>query len=694
MDQQRILLESHPLYVLACALAAAGIAYLLYRGHHPWNNTWNSVLLVTRFLLTFFLLFLLLNPIVKQIRNLFERPLFVILHDNSASIRETVDSVQLTRIRQGMEQTREQLEEQGFNVVVKSLEGEPSESLRYTASSTDLHKALRDIVTEYEGSAVEGVILPSDGIYNAGLSPLYGTYNFPVYTVGLGDTSVRTDLAIRHVAYNRIAYQGNKFPVRVEVIAKNLPRENITVTLSQRGREIGRVTSKAGAEQLLTFDFQVTAAEQGMQKYDIHVLDKEGETNVRNNRSSLFIDIVEGKKKILLVAPSPHPDIKPLRDVIERNANYEFHLLIPGVTEDVLRRLKPEQIDLVIFHQAPDVRGKTQAVFQQFVRSKSSLLLILGQNSDLRTLGQSNMPVQFSSPPRDFDQVTPVVNPSFPSFSLSPEATSLLTEYPPVSVHFGKIKLPLSATPLLFQRVGSLATEKPLLAVDQQNGRKIGIMLGEGLWRWRMNEYDRTEKTDAFNELFSKLVQFLSTTEDKRKFKSYPVRQDFSDAEPVVFESQVYNDLFEPVFGNKIDIEVTGEAGDKNSYSYVTSPGNIRYQIGGLKEGVYKYRSSTTVNNKREEVRGEFAVSVRQNELQNLTADFDLLRKLSGNTGGSFYKADEINELQKRVATLEAKSQIQSEEKFDSIINLKWVFFLLLTFVSVEWFARRYFGSY
>ena len=34
---------------------------------------------------------------------------------------------------------------------------------------------------------------------------------------------------------------------------------------------------------------------------------------------------------------------------------------------------------------------------------------------------------------------------------------------------------------------------------------------------------------------------------------------------------------------------------------------------------------------------GEFAVVQRQAELQNLTADFDLLRKLSENTGGAFY---------------------------------------------------------
>src|SRR5690606_12197133 len=105
----------------------------------------------------------------------------------------------------------------------------------------------------------------------------------------------------------------------------------------------------------------------------------------------------------------------------------------------------------------------------------------------------------------------------------------------------------------------------------------------------------------------------------------------FSDAESVVFESQVYNDIFEPIYGNKIDIEVTGDDKVSKSYSYTTSAGNVRYAIGDLKEGVYKFRSRTTMNNRVEEVRGEFAVVARQIELQNLTADFEMLRKLSAN---------------------------------------------------------------
>jgi hypothetical protein len=100
------------------------------------------------------------------------------------------------------------------------------------------------------------------------------------------------------------------------------------------------------------------------------------------------------------------------------------------------------------------------------------------------------------------------------------------------------------------------------------------------------------------------------------------------------------------------------------------------------------------LNDKTEEVRGEFAVVQRQAELQNLTADFDLLRRLSKNTGAEFYSLSNFDALKAELQQHEAKTIIHSEEAYNSLINLKWVFFVLLAMISVEWFARKYFGSY
>jgi hypothetical protein len=693
---KRVLLESAPEYIILCIVVAFVYAAIQYYKVklQPWGTGLNILLFAFRTVLTFFIAFLLLGPIVKQISNLYEKPQFVFVIDNSASVKETTDSTTLKQLQTKVGEIETALSSHGYEVSTYDLKGETQHALKFDATSSDLNGAIKKITNKYEGQNIAGIVLVSDGIYNSGLSPLYGSFNFPVHTVGIGDTTQRMDLSVKNLSYNKIAYQGNKFPVRAEVQVKNFTSQEVTVSLLKGKAVIEKQVKKTSADALLTFDFQPLANEQGIQKYDVQVAVREGEQNIRNNRASLFIEVVEGKKKILLIAPAPHPDIKALREVVEKNSNYEFLLHIPGVSEQQPNALRAEQIDLAIFHESPDQRGKTSSLFQTFVNSKSSLLLILGQQTDLHQLTRFKMPVRYESSPREFDEVTPTVNPDFSNFSITPEASSVISEFPPAYVHFGRTQVAQTTTPLLFQRVGSVTTDKPLLAVDINDSRKIAVMLGEGLWRWRLTEFDKTENTAAFDELFGKLIQFLSTTEDKRKFRSYPIKQEFSDTEPVVFESQVYNDIFEPVYGNTIEIFLTNESGQRMEYKYVTSPGNIRYQIGGLKEGVYKFRARTSINNKIEEINGQFAVVEQQAELQNLTADFGLLRKLSANTGGKFYSINALNAMGAELQKKEAKSIIHTEETYDSIINLKWVFWLLILLVSAEWFLRKYHGSY
>ncbi len=693
---KRIIFESAPEFIIVCVIAGLAYAAIQYyrNTHRPWGTTLNRVLFIGRALLVSFLCFLLLGPIVKQVRNLYEKPQFVFLFDNSASIKEGTDSTKLSELQRRLTTLRTQFDEQGFATSVYDLDGE-AEKINYGTPASDIHSAIRHISNRFEGQNISGILLISDGIYNSGLSPLFAAYNFPIHTVGVGDTTVKMDVGIRNIAYNKIAYQGNKFPLRAEVQTKNLPPQEIKVSVFKKGKLIEQQTKKTtGDDELLTFDFQPLAEEQGIQKLDVQVQAKHGETNTRNNYGSAYVEVVEGKKKILLVAPSPHPDIKAIREVVEKNSNYDFLLHMPGISEQQPADLRPEKFDLAIFHQSPDPRGKTTGLFQSFIASKTSVMIVVGAQTDLRELSRHTLPLKYEGTPREFDDVTPVTNPAFSNFSIGTEANSVIANYPPSSVHFGKLQTSPNTNVVLFQRVGSVTTDKPLLAVQTSDDKKIGMMMGDGFWRWRLNEFERTENTVAFDELFGKLIQYLSTTEEKRRFRSYPIKQEFADSEPVTFESQVYNDIFEPVYGNEIEIELIDEAGQRRDYSYVTSPGNIRYQIGGLKPGVFKYRSKTVINNKTEEARGEFAVVEQEAELQNLTADFDLLRKISQNTGGNFYRSTDMDKLETDLSAAKPKAIIHSEESYDSLINLRWIFFALLVLISAEWFLRKYFGSY
>ena len=437
MNQQRIIFETSEGFILVCLLTGIGYALLLYSKKHPWSKRINQLLFGLRAVLAFFLAALLLGPIVRQVKNLIEKPIFVILQDDSQSVAEGTDAQTLTSLTNTLATLSTSMVDNGFKVEQKNLEGAMNDTIKYHASTSDLQGALRDITNRYEGQKLGGVLMVSDGIYNSGLSPLYTSYNFPVYTLGLGDTSQRVDITIKNILYNKIAYQGNRFPIRVEVLANGITDQNLTVTLSHKGIRIDSQLKPIVDGQLLTFDFQPQANEQGFQKYDVQVEVKQNEVNTRNNRASVFIEVVEGKKKILLIASSPHPDIKALRTAIEKNANYEFKVLIPGVTELAAEDMQVDKIDLVIFHQVPDLRGRTREIFQRINSNKTSSLIILGRQIDLAFLGRAGVPLKVESISRDYDEVTPVLNSSFSNFLLAEDVNSNLIEYPPVSVPFG-----------------------------------------------------------------------------------------------------------------------------------------------------------------------------------------------------------------------------------------------------------------
>ncbi|MCB0487017.1 MAG: VWA domain-containing protein [Cyclobacteriaceae bacterium] len=692
MDQQRLLFEYSPAFVLLSVGLGLLYAYLLYQTKNSWGKNTNRVLFALRTVLVFFLAFLLIGPILKLTINEYEKPALVFLIDNSTSVHEAVDSLKWEESWEGIQKSMDNLRSNGFEVEVSTLDG-PRNEIQFDQSTSDLNGAVRDIVGKYEGKNLAGVVVYSDGIYNSGSSPLYSPTRMPVYTVGIGDTTERIDVVLRNVLYNKIAYEGNQFPLRAEVMIHGLQNQDIRASVYRKGKLIARDQKNSGGRSLIDFDFQIDASEKGLQRLDIVIDQVSGERNKKNNSASAFVEVVEGKKKILLVASAPHPDIKTLASVVEKNANYEFIIHIPGVKDAPADALKIENIDLAIFHQAIDYSGKTVPLFKSMMESSVSMLVTLGERSNLRQLAANGIPLTYETPGQ-WDAVTPIINANFKDFGFSENMNSVFARYPPVNVPFGKFTYPTNANVLLFQRIGRVATDRPFLFTLTQNDQKLAVMTGDGVWRWRMDEFAETQKTEAFDDVFSKLIQYLSTREDRRKFRSFPVQNEFTASEPVEFESQVYNELFEQVYGNKIDINLTNESGEKFEYSYVTSPGNSRYRIGGLGQGVYQFRSSTELNGARETVRGEFLITEQNIESQNLTADFNLLRKWAANTGGRFYKAEDLNQLEQDFSRLKASSRIHSEESFNPLINLKLVFFLLLTLISLEWFIRKYMGSY
>lgn len=696
MQKSQLFFEVSPWLVLPCLLLGAAYAYFLYQKKGPWSKKTNYLLAFLRFSLVAFLSVLLLAPLIALVKNTFVPPLYVVAIDNSQSVENVQTPTELLDQIPALDQ---KLAGQNHEIVFRSFDNKSLrslETLRFDFPYTDIQSFLQSIVSDYEGRNLAGVIFISDGIYNRGISPEYTTFNVPIYAIGLGDTLPQTDINLKNLYYNKVAYEGNKFPIVAEIQHYGFSEEEATVSVLKDGKTISSQNIKLGNEgEIQQIEFLIEAERRGIQHYKVKLDSLPGEFTISNNEQQAFIDIIEGREKVLLAAAVPHPDVKAIHAALQENINYETSLYIPGINEAPLTATDLLQYDVLILHQIPFGENSVGGnALDLLLEAQLPKWFILGNQSNIDRFNRSNGTLEIRASGNEKDQVFPSFSPSFQLFKTDEALHDALASFPVVAVPFGSYNLSPETAVLFLQKVGQVVTEKPLFLFGKQDNLKQAVLAGEGLWKWRMQEYARHNNAKKFDELISKTVQYLSAKEDKRRFKVYPIQNEFTDTEPVIFETEVYNSLFEPIYDQAIQLQISNSAGERTSYSYTTTPSNTTFHVSGLPEGVYRYRAESTLDGDKVSSEGEFSIAKLELESLSLTANHNLLRKVARNSGGNFYLPDQFNELIQYLQDKETQSIIFSEEEYLPVINLPWLLVLLIALVALEWFLRKYNGSY
>ncbi|NIJ53183.1 VWA domain-containing protein [Dyadobacter arcticus] len=679
-------------FILFCLLAGVLYAFLLYQPEPSWDKRLNYVLAGFRGITVAIICFLLLSPLVRKTETSVDKAKIVFAIDNSESVGTYGKAV----LKQIQDATAE-LTESGFEVSVETLEKSATkssmDSIRFDQNKTDLSSMLQTIKTNFEGRNLTDVILLSDGIVNQGISPAYNRFPFKISTLAVGDSVPDLDIRIKDVISNRIAYLENEFPIRAEIVANGLTGKSTTIFLKQNGRVIQSQTVLIDRPNFFkAFEFKASSAQKGVQHYTLELGGVSGETSSRNNRKDVYIDIIDGRQKILLMALAPHPDIKSIRSIVETNDNYELDINILSISNNPPVSTKP--YDLVILHQIPNVLGLGNAQVRKFIESKIPLFFILGNQSAVPLASSLNRSLLINTSNNQVDKVTARFNPSFQQLNFDTESLKLLERLPPLSVPFGEYNISSGTETILYQKVGTLNTNKPLLVLNTNGEQKIAVLAGEGLWQWRQEEFAQTSKQEVVDNLFQKLIQVLSVREDKRKFRVYPVRNEFEAGEQVVFQTEIYNDIYEPIFGQEVILNLTDEKGKARQFTYTHTKESPRFNISGLSQGVYRYVASATLRGGQERISGQFVIRNVDLELNNTTADFGMLRELAGRSGGEFVAPSTFASFISKLKSDRPADRLDSSEEMVELIYMKWLFFLIVFLLGTEWGLRKYHGGY
>ncbi|MFZ1749842.1 MAG: hypothetical protein WAU01_06605 [Saprospiraceae bacterium] len=688
-------------YLLFCLALGAGYGWLMYVKENRFSDLSHwfiKGLGLLRALSVALIALLLLSPFIKTIKDEIKSPIIVIASDKSESIAEGMTKNDLEQYGQSIEQLKAELKDK-FDIKEitfgSDVHLDKQDSL--TDKSTNLSHLLTHISDNYGDQNLGALIIGTDGIYNEGSHPLYldTKLNAPIYTIALGDTTQKKDLYFQNVLHNKIAYLGDKFPVQADISAYNCEGSTSRLTLE---RISGGQTFKISDEILpinaknyfATKPFIVDANQSGIIRYRLRLTTITGENNITNNVKDFFIEVLDARQKILLLGNAPHPDLGALKTIITQNKNYEVEIaFLKDFTGNIAN------YNLVILHNLPSEESDISSILLQLDRNKTPRIFIVGMQTSIPRFNRSQEILNIIGNSRNNEDILADFNPAFTLFTTSDELKNKIKTFPPLQTPFGEYKLAGTGSVYMYQNIKKIKTNYPLIVFDEKNGIKTTVICGEGIWKWRLFDHLQHKNYDLVSEMVGKTILLTSSKADKRKFRTSTSKNLYKDNESILIDAQLYNDNYEMINDPDVKLVIKDESGKEYNYTFSKTQNYYTLNADVFPQGAYSYTASVNYNGKVETASGRFIVASVQLEQYDLTARHGLLKSLSEKYSGETVYVSGIASLKEKLLNdSNIKPVLYQTNSTKAIIHLKWLFFLILTLLSLEWFMRRYYGSY
>lgn len=692
-----LIIEQNKGFVLLCVLLALAYAYLMYvreNGFGDRSDRIKGLLFAFRVLTVFIIAFLLLTPFLRSLKTEKEKPTIIVAQDASRSVLKEMSVSSQQKYKQDLYKLIEDLSIDYLVDTYSFGQNVRNElALDFPDPSSNLAAFFQEMYDLYSNQNLGAIIWASDGIYNQGSDPLYmnDRISVPVMSIALGDTSIKKDLVLKKIFNNQIAYLGDKFTVQVDVSSKNCTGAQTKMSVfSGKKKVYDKIIEIKGEDYFETHEIVLDADITGTQKFTIILSEIDGELTAENNQKAFYIDVLDSRQKVLILANAPHPDLGTLKRAILTNKNFEVEIKYPEKDNIDL-----SETDLLIFHQLPSTRLNCKAIFDEAQQKKIAQMLIMGTQTNIPNFSIVQQVLEVIKRGNQSNESQAELSPEFNFFTLSDPIRSLVPLLPPVYTNFADYKVKKDAQILMKQKISGVKTNFPLFVFGTDQGIKKAIISGEGIWKWRMVDFVQNNSFDNFDELISKSVQYLSNKEDKRRFKTFTSNSVFDESESIIIDAELYNSNYERINEPEVTLRLTNDNKEEFQYTFSKTKNAYQLKIGSLAEGKYKYQAQTMFNNESFDSEGSFVVKTIELEAFDLQANHTLLHQISSRTGGQVFSPEQINQVKDSiVASNLVKPVLYESVRTRALIHEKWIFVLLLFLLSSEWFFRRFFGAY
>ena len=667
------------LYIILAAIVALGIVVFQYIYKQKAKSKIYLLLAFLRFVGIFGLLLLLINPQFAQKTYTLEKPNLVILADNSTSVAEKGEELKeiISKIKASKEiSNRFKIADYKFGSDLNILD-----SLSFQDKNTNIYKSLSSLKDVYAREQMVALVL-SDGNQTIGEDYSYFKIdrNNTIYSMVLGDTTKYKDISVGPIQTNKYAFLKNKFPLETYVSYQGNTPVSVSVSVKMNSKIVHKENLKLNADvNFKTIAIQIDANSVGIKNLEVEVSQLVEERNVKNNRRATSIEVIDEKTKIALISDILHPDLGALKKAIESNEQREVSILKSSASNSVL-----EDVDLFIFYQ-PTAKFKQSF---DFAKSKNAnTFIITGSQTDYTFINKLNVGIELETGyPQQ--EVFGLLNNAFTKYDIT---NFDLTDYPPLVSDAGPILITSPFETLLGTQIKGLNIQQPLLSVIDENGSKRAVLIGENIWKWRVQTYRNTNEFVNFDEFIGNLIRYLTTSKNKSRL-NVDYEKVYQGSNNTVITATYFDEAFLFDKNAKVSIKVTNTDTQKIQINpMVLKNGFFEADLSNLVAGEYDFVVSVEKESKIE--KGSFVISEFDMENQFVSSDNLKMEKLAINSGGKIFYPAQIDVLLKDLSTNDAYVPTEkSTENIVSLIDFKFLLGIIVFAFAAEWFIRKYNG--
>ncbi|SDW50365.1 hypothetical protein [Flavobacterium degerlachei] len=667
------------LLIVLSLLVAGVLSFFQY--YYKAKNKSKLILFLAflRFVSVFGVLLLLINPVISTNSEELIKPTLSIVVDNSSSIKTLngdKTAVEVYTALVGDEKLNEKFDVQSYKF---DSEFQESDKFDFKGTQTNLDLIATNLKNNNRNKVFPTIII-TDGNQTSGNDYVYSfDASNKVFPIVLGDTTKVLDLKINQLNVNKYAFYKNKFPVEVFLQYSGDKSLTANFTISQGNAVLAKENiSFSSSKKTAVVNVLLPANKVGSQVFKASISSNEKEINSYNNTKNFAVEVMDQKTNIAIISAINHPDIGAIKRSIESNAQRKVTIVKP----QEIKQLSDYNV-LVLYQPTAEFKS----VFEENKSAGINSFIITGTNTDFAFLNQQQNSLGFKMSNQKEDYLAGF-NPQFNLFALDNIG---FENFPPLENNYGTTTVNGAVSVLLYSKIRNLETNSPLMAFAENQGGRTAFLLGENIWKWRLQSHVENQSFDKFDIFIDKTIQYLASNNSK---KSLVVNHEsfYNSGEAIEISAQYFNKNYEVDEKARLSISViNSETKQAKNYDLLKSDNSYKVNLDGLAAGNYNFTVKEL--NSKSSYSGRFEILDFDIEKQFVNPDLQKLNQLASETQGKTYFPNQADKLIKSLLEDEDYKAIQKNNATRTpLIDWYWLCLLIAMTLAAEWFVRKFNG--